>query len=105
MAFSLKRPSRLREEAKDPARQPVMSGTDVPAAEQVQINIDAVRATLGSPGWKVIQKYLNYKSSMLWDEYRNPRVNDERAATLRREAIKYSGIQDVIEEIMASKGK
>jgi hypothetical protein len=104
MPSILKRPSRLREEAKDQGRNPIMSGPEIQATEKILENIEAVRAMLDSPGWKVVRKYLTFKSSQAWDKFRDPRVTDEQAAILRREAIKYSGIQDVVEEIMATKG-
>lgn len=100
--LGIRRPERLREAKRAEDSKPVMSGPD--ETEQAQLEAQQVRQMLLTPGWKLVQAALNAKCLRLWDEIRDPLLTKERREQKIMEAIKYSGIQDVIEDILNKKG-
>lgn len=92
--FRIRRPERLRAAAR---AVPAQTTEHQEAADQ---RAGAVRQTVQSQGWQYIQQHMNAKCVLLWEEFRNPRVSEERVRAIRLELIKYSGIQDVIDDLV-----
>jgi hypothetical protein len=103
---SIMRPARLREKQAEQRRAQVSeeggSVEVIPGAVTASMVEDAmaVKEMLRSKGWQVIQQRLVRHNARLWLDFVNPSVLGTRAETLRLQAMKYSGIESVIDEIL-----
>ncbi|HUT57546.1 MAG TPA: hypothetical protein VNA25_06810 [Phycisphaerae bacterium] len=98
MLGRIMRPERLRRDEEDVKRKTVMRGPQA-TATLVQQRQD-VEAMLESPGWRAIQAKLVEKNRQLWAQFKDPTITGDRAVLLRQQAMKYAGIEDIIEELL-----
>lgn len=103
------RPEKLRAHKAEAQLEAVMEGNspsrEEASAERAASDAEYVTEMLQSKGWNVIRKRLVLKNSMLWQGFVDPSVIGERATILRMQAMKYSGIEDIIEEILREGNK
>jgi len=92
------RPERIREVEADTKRQTLMQGPEV-LAKVVEQRQD-VEAMLATPGWRAVQAKLVEKNRQLWSQFKDPTITGDRATLLRQQAMKYAGIEDIIEELL-----
>lgn len=100
------RPDKLRERQANERRDAALQGEDHPAAQRAKAvdqaleNAEAVRLMVQSKGWKVLQEWLVGENTAIWNAFTDPVVVGEKAEIMRLQAIKYSGVEDVIEKIL-----
>ena len=100
------RPERIRERNEVARRQIALEGGLSPsdqaaAADSKTISeAEAVNLMLKSQGWQIVQSVLVERCAAIWNQFQDPTIVGEPAETLRLQAIKYSGIEDVITDIL-----